>query len=218
MDPLTHEFPYISPYNFVENNPVNLVDPDGMKAVQPNRNDEPPINFVGTDKSDIVVRGFNRANNSEYYKKADNFFPVYGHGNVGLISDRKSEPKNLIYDMNELNNTLQEKSAEFCAARENGKEVTVCLLSCLSATEGADGSSSLAQEFSKEFPNDIVIGMDGYTIFSTVDGESMITAVSTERVKDGANNNGSVVVYKAGEEQARYTWQKFTEMHPEYFK
>ena len=33
MDPLTDDFPYISPYNYCEQNPVKLVDPDGEGPV-----------------------------------------------------------------------------------------------------------------------------------------------------------------------------------------
>lgn len=32
VDPLTHEFPHLTPYNFVEGNPVMLVDPNGLSA------------------------------------------------------------------------------------------------------------------------------------------------------------------------------------------
>ena len=35
VDPLASEFPHVSPYNFSLNNPINLVDPDGMAPVGP---------------------------------------------------------------------------------------------------------------------------------------------------------------------------------------
>lgn len=35
VDPLAHKFPYASPYNFVLNNPINLVDPDGREPIKP---------------------------------------------------------------------------------------------------------------------------------------------------------------------------------------
>ena len=41
MDPLAHEFPGWSPYNFTMNNPLNLVDPDGMSATCPTCPDGP---------------------------------------------------------------------------------------------------------------------------------------------------------------------------------
>tara|TARA_R110001592_G_scaffold69489_5_gene213279 strand:+ start:4331 stop:5335 length:1005 start_codon:yes stop_codon:yes gene_type:complete len=35
VDPLAHEYQGLSPYNFVANNPIMLVDPDGRKIVNP---------------------------------------------------------------------------------------------------------------------------------------------------------------------------------------
>ena len=35
VDPLSREFPHVSPYNFSLNNPLNLVDPDGMAPTKP---------------------------------------------------------------------------------------------------------------------------------------------------------------------------------------
>ena len=35
VDPLASKFPHISPYAFVENNPINLVDPDGREPIKP---------------------------------------------------------------------------------------------------------------------------------------------------------------------------------------
>ena len=32
VDPLSHKYPHLTPYNFVANNPINLIDPDGRSA------------------------------------------------------------------------------------------------------------------------------------------------------------------------------------------
>jgi RHS repeat-associated protein len=37
VDPLAHKYPHVSPYNFVENNPLMLVDPTGMGPEDPEK-------------------------------------------------------------------------------------------------------------------------------------------------------------------------------------
>jgi hypothetical protein len=32
VNPLASKYPYFSPYNFVENNPIMLIDPDGREV------------------------------------------------------------------------------------------------------------------------------------------------------------------------------------------
>src|SRR5690606_2499895 len=56
VDPLADEFPSWSPYNYVMNNPLSLVDPTGKAAECP----DPPCNPV----SEVIAQGealFNRA-------------------------------------------------------------------------------------------------------------------------------------------------------------
>lgn len=43
VDPLAHEYPSLSPYAFTDNNPVNLIDPTGMAAVDPDGLDGDPV-------------------------------------------------------------------------------------------------------------------------------------------------------------------------------
>lgn len=35
IDPLAEKFPYMSPYVYCNDNPINLVDPDGKEAMDP---------------------------------------------------------------------------------------------------------------------------------------------------------------------------------------
>ena len=35
VDPLAEKFPHQSPYVFTDNNPINLIDPDGKAAAKP---------------------------------------------------------------------------------------------------------------------------------------------------------------------------------------
>jgi RHS repeat-associated protein len=35
VDPLAHKYPHVTPYNFVEGNPISLIDPDGNGPIDP---------------------------------------------------------------------------------------------------------------------------------------------------------------------------------------
>ncbi len=48
VDPLAHEFPSWTPYNYTMNNPINLIDPDGRAALPPEAG-EFEDGFVWTD-------------------------------------------------------------------------------------------------------------------------------------------------------------------------
>jgi len=52
VDPLAKDYPYVSPYNFVENNPLNMVDPDGMAPTWIPSN---PAQMLSKGLSDMVV-------------------------------------------------------------------------------------------------------------------------------------------------------------------
>ena len=43
LDPLASKYPALSPYNFVADNPIMYIDPDGRKIVVPNVDDRKPI-------------------------------------------------------------------------------------------------------------------------------------------------------------------------------
>jgi RHS repeat-associated protein len=71
VDPLAHKFPHISPYAFVENNPINLIDPDGREPIKP---------YVGTaamfrallNNSPSKVGGYTGTQASNYLKNLGN--------------------------------------------------------------------------------------------------------------------------------------------------
>ncbi|STZ27584.1 Uncharacterised protein [Myroides odoratus] len=66
MDPLAEQFPGWTPYHYVHNNPVNLIDPTGMRAQEPGEGDpvkQPQLGSIvkdtvaemGTILDDIVI-------------------------------------------------------------------------------------------------------------------------------------------------------------------
>lgn len=60
-DPLADKFASLSPYNFVENNPINKIDPDGMEATDWYRDKKGIMQFENNIKSqaDLVKAGIN---------------------------------------------------------------------------------------------------------------------------------------------------------------
>ncbi|MBS1738197.1 MAG: hypothetical protein JSS98_16565, partial [Bacteroidetes bacterium] len=55
VDPLTHKFPWQSPYVAFDNNPINKIDPDGRAAMPPDEFDQngKKISNLGGDKIDF---------------------------------------------------------------------------------------------------------------------------------------------------------------------
>lgn len=64
VDPLAEKYPHLTPYNFLENNPVNMVDPTGMGSSPIYNRDG---NFLGTDNQGIQGKAI--AMNEEDFKQ-----------------------------------------------------------------------------------------------------------------------------------------------------
>ena len=108
VDPLAGEFPHLTPYAYVENNSVNLIDPTGMSA-------EPPVNgidwfyddtgeyFWNEEKGTYDHHTYNEDGYTSFsgYYSADEFAePVGEFGMIFDLSNAKSsdqfDPENTI--------------------------------------------------------------------------------------------------------------------------
>lgn len=70
VDPLANEFPHLTPYNFVEGNPIMLNDPDGRSADCPTCPDSPEYDFFREDSRmweyDSETGGARRVQTTEF--------------------------------------------------------------------------------------------------------------------------------------------------------
>jgi hypothetical protein len=88
VDPLADQKPSLTPYNFTENNPINLVDPDGRAPT------EPPLKHGAntTAVSDATnIQAFNGMNTFLLKSNGDfNKLASIGGGNPYKLSDNKN--------------------------------------------------------------------------------------------------------------------------------
>ena len=71
-DPLSDEFTSWTPYHFVHNNPINLIDPDGRAAVDPGDYYDKNNNYLGNDGINdnkvYTVKGSSKFNINDFKK------------------------------------------------------------------------------------------------------------------------------------------------------
>jgi hypothetical protein len=88
VDPLAREFPHVTPYNFVENNPVMMVDPTGLAAIDYFDLDG---NKIGSDGNDDDKRNFVITNSTEV-QAVKNAETSGAHMSLSSLSSAKVSP------------------------------------------------------------------------------------------------------------------------------
>jgi hypothetical protein len=214
VDAMSEKYFGFSPYNYTLNNPVNLIDLDGNEveeledrtrytgddmvnllrnlqgSSQSNNensiNDEPPIDFFGAGEN--KGSRFHKVPDLFPFKKGDNKFYLFAHGNSRKVIFVDSKDKNNVEVLDtpeKIYNKLMEESPEWQAAMKKNKDVTLTFFSCNTGSnlylqhetnEIIKNPNPIAQKFSKKYPNVTVVAPEGYVNF----GETTIKGLENK--------------------------------------
>jgi len=83
VDPMADKYPHLSPYNYCENNPIMLVDPDGRSSSSPN-------DYSVDDNGNIKLEKITDDNFDMLYKKSD--YEKQNLSNGYKVTDRSVLP------------------------------------------------------------------------------------------------------------------------------
>ena len=177
VDPLQFDYPELTPFQYASNNPVTMIDLDGLEGVKPE--DKPAAQ--STQKTGNVQHFYNpnetiinkktqeeKFRNAELIPYAEHFrdnldngnaIHIFAHGavdekgNVLGISTYKDGKTKTIGDVEQFEKFLSE-NFEMWSNKKEGEHITIVLHSCLT---GKGGENSFAAKMSKDLDNTTII-------------------------------------------------------------
>lgn len=179
----------------------------GSENSSESNSDEPPVSFFGSQEKGNFLNTFKEKNKVGNYKYGDGVYDVYGHGGVdgngdGWFSDTKLNfgGNGVIGTAEEFDKRMASVSAQYKKLLEKGVDPTIInLYLCQSAT----GDNSMAKNISKNHPNSVVVGYDGFVMY----GNSKVVGISSSISTN--NNEGYRVEFKNGKETSRMLYSDF---------
>ncbi|NDV97150.1 RHS repeat-associated core domain-containing protein [Dysgonomonas sp. 521] len=172
VDPLAEKYPHISPYIYVENNPLRYIDPTGREK----------LNGMGTRNGGLgIARARDNVDNGMIH--------IYGHGSPdGLTFVDIRGNVSMIKNASDLQSLLTRYSAIW-NNRLPGEELIIVLHSCNTGSIMDRGAITLAENISVNMPNVVIVAPSDY-LFISKDGEIITSEDQTRK--------GSWIYYREG--------------------
>ncbi len=186
IDQTAEKYPEVSPYTYVDNNPIKFIDPDG--------------------KEKVIVLDPNDRKNATLIKAANNYtddgaIHVWAHGNnTTILAYDNNKGKDVPINTGSKFKTFLNENSKTWKSRSEDAKTVVILDSCETGKETSDNMLPIAGKISKALKNTIVIApTENVSVDSNTNKE--IGTFSTKIVKNGEAEK--TIKDKEG------TWSKF---------
>lgn len=170
IDQTAEKYPEISPYTYVDNNPIKFIDPDG--------------------KEKVIVLDPNKRKNAPLIKAANNYtddgaIHVWAHGNnTTIFAYDNDKGKDVPINTGSKFETFLNENSKTWKDRSEDAKTIVILHSCETGKETSENMLPIAGKISKALKNTIVIApTENVSVDNSTNKE--IGTFSTKTVKSG---------------------------------
>ncbi len=208
VDPLAHKYPSLSPYNFTENNPIMLLDPDGRSS---NPIYDLDGNFLGTDDQGLqgealVMLPEDFSQGMSHAEAKDKNLGLsalhldnngdFQEGSGGLDYDRLAEHNNGLSDRPDYDGVVTLEEAQEWRKSGNGEPLFVDFskfkFTSSSLDVGDIGESG--EQYVNFFSSFNIHSGDDNVIWRPASDETLSDVYGTVKIKLLNRDNGTVII------------------------